>query len=87
MRRLTRSRVLGGILAIALFALVASNVLPAGGTAGAENSSAPDGVAEGISVRGDWSIGVYDIDGSVVSETDFSNHLSSSGARSMIDLL
>lgn len=67
---------------VGLSALMALVVASCG--TGSPEAAAP---SEGIQVHGDWSIAVYDGDGTLDRQIEFSNELSSGGISALVDLL
>lgn len=67
--------------------LVLAAALALAVTACAADSEPTSGPSEGIAVHGDWTIDVYDPDGTLVDSTEFSNALTQNGAATLSELL
>lgn len=73
-----KTRLLGLVAVVALVATACGS--------GAASSAAP-GPSEGITVHGEWTIEVYDADGTLAESVEFSNALDSIGAEHLALLL
>jgi hypothetical protein len=67
---------------IGLSAVLALVFVSCGGT-----TPEASGPSEGIQVHGDWTIDIYDEDGSLDKHVEFTNHLASEGAETLARIL